>query len=135
MFQQLWHACLLVGAIAYGIFVMNGDGPCEKSLNAASPIALATKIAVFPRFWSESQRNSVQSGGDSAQAWVADIVKDTFYDKSLTCPKAAPLTTSPAGTFSIPPSSPAQIDPNAPQIIPAPSANPAGLPDIPKELK
>ncbi len=137
MFQQLWHACLLVGAVAYGIFVMNGDNPCEKSLNAASPISLITKIAAYPRFWSEPQRSSIQSGGDSAQTWFAGMVKDTFYDKSLACPKAVPLITSPAaGTFYTPlSSSPAQIDPNAPKAIPAPSANPAGLPDIPKELK
>ena len=111
---------------------MNGDGPCEKSLNAASPISLATKFATYPHFWSETQKASIQNGGDSAQIWFAGVVKDTFYDKSLTCVGKFSSQGQPASAVA--PLAPIAIDPNAPTFIPAPSANPAGLPDLPKEL-
>ena len=133
MFQQLWHSCLLLGAIIYSVFVILGDGPCEKSLNAAAPIGIATKIATFPRFWSEDQRANIQDGGDSAQTWFAGAVKNTFYEKTLVCNDNVKHVAAPSMSSDISKAAPA--DPNAPKAIPAPSANPAGLPDLPKELK
>jgi len=133
MFQQLWHSCLLLGAIIYSVFVMLGDGPCEKALKAAAPIGIATKIAVFPRFWTEAQRTSIQDGGDSAQAWFASAIKDTFYEKTLICNVNIRHELAPSSGLEGPNTS--SIDPNAPKNIPAPTANPAGLPDLPKELK